>query len=408
MARMSDIAIGAGGRAQGTFRPATIILIVAIGIVAFAAMLVLGAYAPDLRSGRNGGTHALSNAATGFGGIVQLARTTGRNPLILRDESFLDTEDLVVLTPENGSADMSKILAARSTRPTLVILPKWNTEPDPRRTGWVRSKGLRPAWDPERVLAPAYPLRVQRHRSGGVQLRTVPGHAPPALRFTAPGPLQTVAGTGLKPIVTDPAGRAVIAQLGDRPLYLLADPDLLSNRGMADRRQAAAALATLDFLNSTGAGSVTFDVTLNGLGQTRSPLRLMFDPPFLAVTLALAAALLLAGLQAISRFGPPRRPERAIAFGKAALIDNAAALVRQARREARLGGRYAEMIRDKAATVFAVPARLRDNAVTEYLDRLDGRPSFSALASAAAEARGREELLAAAQALHRWQGEKKG
>jgi hypothetical protein len=405
---MSDIVMGARGRGQGTFRPGMIMAIVAIGIAAFVAMLVLGAYAPNLRSGRNGGTHALSNAATGFSGIVQLARATGRNPLILRDESLLDTEDLVVLTPENGSTDMTDVLAARPTKPTLVVLPKWNTEPDSRRTGWVRSRGLRPVWDPERTLAPDHPMRVQRHRSGGVRLLTVPGHAPQAMRFTAPGPLQTVAGPGLKPIVTDPAGRAVLAQVGEQPLFLLSDPDLLSNRGMADRRQAAAALAMLDFLNSTDAGSVTFDVTLNGLGQTRSPLRLMFDPPFLAVTLALAAALLLAGLQAMSSFGPTRRPKRAIAFGKAALIDNAAALVRQARRETRLGGRYAEMIRDKAATVFAVPARLRDDAVTEYLDRLDGRSSFSALASAAAEARSREELLAAAQALHRWQGEKKG
>ena len=169
---------------------------------------------------------------------------------------------------------------------------------------------------------------------------------------------------------------------------------------------AAAARAMLD--SSTPDDGRCVRRTLNGLGQTRSPLRLMFDPPFLAATLAIVAALLLAGLQALSRFGPPRRPERAIAFGKAALIDNAAALVRQARREAGLGGRYAEMIRDKAVTVFGVPARLRDNQVTEYLDKLDGRASFSALASAAARARSREELLAAAQALHRWQGEKKG
>ncbi|HEX8125949.1 MAG TPA: hypothetical protein VF548_10240 [Allosphingosinicella sp.] len=405
---MSDIALKARGQGEGAFRPATIFLVVAIGILAFAATLVLGAYAPDLRSGRNGGAHALSNAATGFSGIVQLARATGRNPLILRNEGFLDTEDLVVLTPESGVTDMTRVLARRTTRPTLVVLPKWITVADPRRTGWVRSQGLRPAWDPQRVLAPAHPLRVERRRGGGVRLRTVPGHAPKDLQFTASAPLQTVSGPGLKPIVTDPDGRPVLVQFGDQPLYLLSDPDLISNRAMGDLRQAAAALAMLDFLNSTDAGSVTFDVTLNGLGQTRSPLRLMFDPPFLAVTLALLAALVLAGIQALSRFGPPRRPERAIAFGKAALIDNAAALVRQARREAGLGGRYSEMIREKAVTVFAVPARLRDNAITEYLDKLDGRPSFSALAAAAERARGREELLEAAQALHRWQWEKKG
>ncbi|HYW15150.1 MAG TPA: hypothetical protein VE891_03215 [Allosphingosinicella sp.] len=405
---MSDVAIGAGARTQGLFRSATIGLVVGIGILAFVGMLILGAYAPDLRPGRNGGAHALSNAATGFSGIVQLARATGRDPIILRNDDLLDTEDLVVLTPESGATDLTKALERRSTRVTLVVLPKWNTVPDPKRSGWVRSQGLKSVWDVHQVLAPDYRLRVQRHRSGGAALRTVAGHAPRELRFTAPSPLQTVAGPGLEPIVTDSAGRAVLARLGSKPLYVLADPDLLSNRGMAERSQAGAALAMLDFLNSTGAGSITFDVTLNGLGQTRSPLKLMFDPPFLAATLAIAAALLLVGLQAISRFGAPRRPERAIAFGKAALIDNAAALVRQARREARLGGRYAEMIRDKAVTVFAVPARLRDDAITEYLDKLDGRTSFSTLASAAAEARSREDLLAAAQALHRWQGEKKG
>jgi hypothetical protein len=406
---MSDVAMAAGGRASaGAFRPATIMIIVATGVLAFVGMLVLGAYGPDLRSGRNGGAHALSNGATGFAGIVRLAHATGRNPLIVRNAQLLETEDLVVLTPESGATEMGQILSRRGTRPTLVVMPKWWTSADPIRSGWVRSQGLRPHWDPERTLAPGQPLKVERHRSGGKPLRTVPAHAPPALRFVAPGPLQTASGPGVKPLVTDSAGRPVLLQFGDRPLYLLADPDLLSNRGMADRSQAAAALAMLDFLNSTEAGSIVFDVTLNGFGQTRSPLRLVFDPPFLAVTLAIAAALLLAGLQAIARFGAPRNPERAIAFGKAALIDNAAALVRQARREAALGGRYAEMIREKAVTVFAVPARLRDLAINDYLDKLDGRGRFSALASAAAEARGRDELLAAAQALHQWQWEKKG
>lgn len=405
---MSDVAIGAKGRGEGAFRPATILLVVAIGILAFVAMLVLGAYAPDLRSGRNGGTHALSNAATGFSGIVRLAQATGRNPLVARSEGMFDTEDLVVLTPQTGASEMGQILSRRTTRPTLVVMPKWITIPDPAHPGWVRAQGLMPAWIIGQTLAPRHPMKVERRRSGGRPLRTVPGHAPSQMRFTAPGPLQTATGPSLQPILVDDAGRPVLVKAGSGPLYLLTDPDLLSNRGMADRRQAAAALAMLDFLNSTGAGSVVFDVTLNGLGQSRSPLRLLFDPPFLAVTLALAAALLLAGLQAATRFGTPRPPQRAIAFGKAALIDNAAALVRQARREAALGGRYAEMIRERAVTVFAVPARLRDGAVSDYLDKLDGRERFSTLAAAANEARGRDALLAAAQALHRWQWEKKG
>ena len=76
--RMSEIAMGngrRGGAADHPFSPLTIVLMLVIGIIGFAGSLLLGAYAPDLRSGQNGGTHALSNAATGFSGIVELART---------------------------------------------------------------------------------------------------------------------------------------------------------------------------------------------------------------------------------------------------------------------------------------------------------------------------------------------
>ena len=70
---MSAIAADSEQQSQSPFNPRAMLIVVAIGAVAFIAMLVLGAYAPDLRSGRNGGSHALSNAATGFSGIVRLA-----------------------------------------------------------------------------------------------------------------------------------------------------------------------------------------------------------------------------------------------------------------------------------------------------------------------------------------------
>ena len=408
---MSDIAIGGRRPSDGAFRPATMFLVVAVGILAFVAMLVLGAYAPDMRSGHNGGAHALSNSATGYSGLVGLAQATGRNPVIVRNEPMLDTENLVVLTPESGAVNMSKPLGMRLTKPTLIVLPKWQTVADKSHAGWVRALGVVPAYDPEGVLNPQYKLKIGRELSHGARLTTLPDYAPAEMRFTAPRALQTASGDGFKPIIADHAGHGVLLQYKDKPFYVLADPDLLSNKGIGDERQAAAALAMLDFLNTTDAKSVSFDVTLNGLGHSPSPLRLAFDPPFLAATLAIAAALLLAALQALTRFGPARRPERALAFGKAALIDNTAALVRQARREASLGARYADMIRERAVTIFGVPPRLQGAAVDDYLDGLhgdssDGGGRFSKLAGAAADAHRRTELLAAARALHQWQREK--
>ena len=390
---------------DGAFDVRTVAVLIAVGIVAFLAMVVLGAYAPDLRSGRNGGAHALSNAAVGFGGIVRLAEATGRTPRIVRDPRILATEDLVVLTPERADTDMTTVLAQRSVKPTLVVLPKWATTKDPQHSGWVNVAALLPESEPQGVLAPQYPLVVKRYRSGGRALKGVVW-MPATMRFTAPRAVQTITGPGVRPLLTDAAGHIVLAQIGKHPFYVLADPDLLSNVGMRDAGQARAALDLLDWLNSTGAGSVVFDVTLNGFARSPSPLKLMFDPPFLAMTLAIGAAVLLAGIQATARFGPARSRPRAIAFGKAALIDNAAALVRKARREGGLGDRYAELVRDRAVGVFGVPARLRDAALDRYLDALSGRARFTTLADAARTARHPRDMLAAAQALHQWLWEK--
>lgn len=403
---MSDVAIGAkGSGADGVFRGRTVALILAIGILGFIATLVLGAYAPDMRSGRNGGAHALSTAATGYSGIVRLAEATGRNPQVTRDVHLLDTEDLVILTPEAAATNVSPALAEREGKPTLLVLPKWQTVADPDRTGWVRHQGLKPRFEPNGVLAPATRLEATRRRSGGAALVTSPD-LPQDIRFASPRPLQTVASPGLIPLITDRQGRIVLGQLPNRTLYVLADPDLLSNIGMADARQARSALNLLDWLNSNDAESIRFDVTLNGFGRSPSPLKLAFDPPFLAMTLTIAVAALLAAWQAVARFGSPRRREREIAFGKAALIDNAAALVRKAGRYAMLGHRYADMIRDRAVTVFGVSSHLRDGALDAHLDGLGRQARFSELAEAARTARDRHSVLSAAQALHLWLWEK--
>ena len=401
---MSDLTIGKG-EADGAFRMRTVILILAIGVLGFIGTLVLGAYAPDLRSGRNGGAHALSNAAVGFSGIVKLAQATGRNPQIIRGPHRMDGEDLIIFTPDSGTQDISVGINGRDAKPTLFIFPKWQTMGDPTHSGWVRYVGLKDADDPERVLAPAKKLKIDRHPSGGRPLITT-GDLPPEIRFTAPRPLQTISGANVHPLITDEAGGVVVAQLGDGPLYVIADPDLLNNKGVADAHQAAAALALLDWMNSSGSREIDFDVTVNGLGHSRSPLKLAFEPPFLAMTLAIAAAVALAAWQATARFGSPRRREREIAFGKAALIDNTATLVRKAGRQAMLSGRYADVIRDRAAIVFGMSPRLHDGALDAQLDRLDGRARFTELAEAARTATDRHSALSAAQALHRWLWEK--
>jgi len=411
---MSEIAIGSQA-ASSPFRLMTVAVLIAVGIAGFVGMLVLGAYAPDMRSGRDGGTHALSNGATGFRALFELAEATGRRPRILRNPHEFDTEDLLVASPGSGRTDISAALMGRAAKPTLFILPKWDTVNDSAHRGWVRGLGLIDSSEPTGVLAPGINFAIRRYRSDGSALRS--SGLPPAIHFTAPRTIQAITGVTLgenqskdalplRPLVSDTRGGILLAQLGNQNLFVLADPDLLNNLGMRDPAQAAAALALLDWLNSTEAEGIAFDVSFNGLGHSNSPLKLLFEPPFAALTLGIAAALLLTGWHALARFGAARPAVRAIAFGKTALVDNSAALMRKARRESRMGGRYAAMIRDRAARAFGAPARLQGDALDAYLDELRRPERFTTLRQRAEDARDRIEMLHAAQALHGWQAEK--
>jgi hypothetical protein len=442
---MSDIAVGRQ-TASNPFQAGAIALMLVLGIVGFIGLVVLGAYAPDMRSGHNGGGHALSNSAVGYSGIVELARATGRNPRIVRNEHEFGTENLLVVTPESPFIDVGPVTAARSVKPTLFVLPKWETRANPKHAGWVDWVGLQPVEMPIGVLAPNVHFTMKQYRTGGGLLVTNPG-LPRAIQLHAPRPMQVITGLAkprkrddkksakvakpqlrenpfededdaassqpprehkLKPLITDGKGGIVLAQVDDGAFFVLSDPDLINNRGIADVRQAASMLALLDWMNSNPPDGIAFDVSLNGFGHSKSPLKLLFEPPFLPLTICVAVALLLAGVQAFGRFGPPRARERAIAFGKAALVDNSAALVRKAGRERIMGKRYAALIRERAASTFSIFAHRRDDELDIYLDRLKGERRFTDLAAAAEEAQDRATMLAAAQALYAWQKEKIG
>ena len=399
---MSEIAIGSASSDEGTFKRRTMLVVIAVGVIAFVAMLVLGAYAPDLRTGKNGGAHALSNAATGFSGLVRLVEATGKNPKIVRAPNILKDEALAVITPEDPSTDLSEILEQRGPRITLLVFPKWATERDPKRPGWVHIRNLLPTLYPEGILAPAQKLKISRVKEKGTPLRTIHQSVVQDLDFVSPEITQVVSGTDLEPVIVDQKDRIVLAKVKDGNLYILADPDLLNNHGMANARQARAALSLLDMLNSTGSKTILFDVTANGLGHSRSPLRLAFDPPFTAITAIIFVAMLLAGWQALVRFGKPRPPQRAIAFGKAALVDNSAALIRKAGREARLAPRYVDQVRERAAALFKIPSSLKGDELDARLDAIPSQVKFSELAARANSARRRDELLLAARRLNHW------
>ena len=73
---------------DNAFSPIIVIVVALVGVVTFAGLGILSAYAPELRSGNDGGDHALSRAATGFGGLPPLLRELGEPVLLSRAAVF--------------------------------------------------------------------------------------------------------------------------------------------------------------------------------------------------------------------------------------------------------------------------------------------------------------------------------
>jgi hypothetical protein len=398
--------VSADTQPQQPFSVRLVVGLVAAGLAAFAALVFLLAYGSRIAPVHGQQAPALSVAATGYKGLFTLVgRFHATSTINRRDDLATDNLLVVALAPRNRAADVARLIEMRRGRATLLIMPKWATRPDPSHPGWVRAVGpmagsLSGEMIGGRAQISVRPDAVSPDRfASGEDLLD-------GLQVPVPGNVQTISGDMLTPLLTVPNGDILVARIGDQPHYVAADPDLFNNHGLKDPARARAALALIEALNTAGASGVAFDLTVNGLANNDGPslLRTALEPPFLAMTLALLFAALLAGLHGAFRFGAARREERAIAFGKAALVENSAGLIRLARREARLGGAYADVVRQDAARLAAAPPALQGEALDAYLDRLSkgDRPPFSALAARLAAARDRHELVAAARALFSW------
>ncbi|NNC72068.1 MAG: hypothetical protein HKN78_04240 [Sphingomonadaceae bacterium] len=384
------------------FTARTIFIVIVAGIIGFIAFLLLAAYAPELRSGRDGRAHSLSTSAVGFRGVYDLLEATGNEVAFVRNEGSFVNGGLTIVTIEPGVDQdrLDRLIEEGVYQPTLFILPKWTTFPVLTENDRVMAFGANLGATAEQPLANLDDIAVRRSNTApGSRLFTTEFAG---VDFSAPDELQTVSGKNVEGLVETESGDIVLGYVNRTESYILADPDLLNNQALASPERAQAALLLLEEING-GTGPYRFDLIANGFGGSANLLTLAFEPPFLALTLCIFAAALLAGLQAAFRFGPPQSEPRAIAFGKRALVDNSAELLRLARREHLSSARYAELTREAAVAAIGNPRNLEGEALDRWLDEFEsGGDRFTVLAAAAETARSRHDILSAARALHNW------
>jgi hypothetical protein len=412
-----SVADGAAPARAQPFSTKVVVVLLAVGLVAFAAFTVLAAYAPETRGDGDPGAHALSRSAVGYTGVRWLLEEQRVDVAVARSlpphsaDPASEASPLVVVTPPRG-VQAEALEPFFDTSPLLIVLPKWATAPDPKRPDRVLKLGVGPAAPFEEMLKALSPQTTVAHREG-VARPVLTGASPPfegvRLRLGEIDALQTLSGSGWEPALVDETGAAVLACARGRPVCVLADPDLVNTQGIADRDTARAGLFVLNSLRGEGA-PVYFDVTLNGIAARNNLLKLLLTPPLLGFTLCAVAAALLMGWHALARFGPARREDRALALGKQALVDNSAGLFRMAGKEHELAPAYVRLTEQLAARA-AGGDRAPDGAVERvaWLDRLAAQRGASVrlaeLEQAAEGARTRQDLLGLARRLYEWRAE---
>ncbi|HEX8057709.1 MAG TPA: DUF4350 domain-containing protein [Novosphingobium sp.] len=430
---MSEAGPEAG--AGNPFSPRAALALVLFGAVVFIALLYMIGSGAVGGSTNNGGGHAGGKGLNGFAAFAGFIEKRGYAVRRVRDPATLDDPGLLVLTPPAGAEgkDIDKIVQARRRAgPTMVIAPKWSAMPAPTGTpgakkGWVVLAGTAlPEWkgfldDVGVAIGPGGSGKTAGWVGGGMT-----GPLPDARQ------VETGRGVQLVPLVVSrDSGRILAAYVDDggsypaledfaqrpvsrgdaegngdglQPLILVFEPDLFDNYGMANAANAQLA-ERLVHAATGGAQIVNFDLTLNGFTRAPNLLTLAFTPPFLAATLCLLLAAIATGWRAFLRFGPPRAGTRAIAFGKQALVSNAAGLIRRSRRLHLITTPYATRARERLVQALALP-RLADVAATEAaIDRAlaarapEATP-FSAIAARLRAAHSPHDIMKAAQDLH--------
>ncbi len=395
---------------RAVFAPRTVFWLMTIGTLSFVGAIVLSLVAGDGGSERSSGANTFSYSAIGHRAFVEVLEEVAMPVLVSRYESAAKagSSSLLViaepLAPVATPLDLKRLMGARNV---LVVLPKWTGSENLLIPDWLESGELLPVKDTEQMLTSVL-LDGSVVRPSGLTLNTgqfpAPTLAAPQL-FRAPD---------VEPVIGGPQGM-LLGRLdrGWNTLWVLSDPDILSNHGIGQGDNALLAVRMIDHIRPQG-GTIVIDETIHGFEAEPALTRAVFETP-LAITAVIAVVTLAVLLwAATARFGAPLPTARPIAPGKAGLIDNTAGLLEFGGHGVAILNRYLRVTLRDVSLALHAPAQLRGDALVTWFDRVGKRRGVGvtcaeicqAVAEVARQQRSDGARLArVAQSVNRWKQE---
>jgi hypothetical protein len=385
----------------------------AAAVVVFALSLFLIG-GSELGAPESSGTNTFSRSAIGHAGIAEVLQRLGIPVVKSRQDSLEKLSRgsvLVIAEPRLGRQSEEAIRPLLKADMILLVLPKWVGLPSEQKSGWIRDARQRFTGDAQWALRLVAPRgEVLRESDDPKWTTNTLGPVPHLV-----APVQLMRDAGLRPIVAADRG-VLVGEIADRnrKVWILSDPDVISNHGLAREGNAALAVEMIKRLRGAG-GSVVFDETVHGyVAAPTNPFLLLFRFPFVIATVQglIAVALLL--WATLARFGPPQSAPPPLSAGRQGLLQNMASLIEVTGHQQVMIRRYVqETVRDVARQLHA-PRALAGDALIAWLQRVGGARGVDVdcgrlveRAGELGEARRRDSasLVRLARDTHRWKGE---
>ena len=385
------------------FTPRAVFWLIAIGVVSFTGAAYFAVFgSTDTVSA---GANAYSYSAIGHHAFIQSLKRAGIRVILSRNNSAAkagDTALLVVAEPDEGFTTKETVAQLLTAQNVLFVLPKWRGRPDPVNPQWLASASMLPIEDVEGILRFVDPdARVRRPASQANDVKLVSG-------VTA---LQLIESERMEPVLYTSQGQ-LVGELssGGRRVWVLSDPDLLSNHGLGQGHNSELAFALVDDLRPSQ-GAVVFDETVHGFLAAPNLWQAIFQFPLVVVTIQVMVAVLALILASTRRFGAPVPVSSPFRPGWAGLIDNTAHLIQHRGYGPEILERYFDAtLRDVSRRLHA-PRNMDGDTLAEWVERVgaargvDTRVADLQREIRTAAGSDGAGLLAKAKRIYRWKQE---
>jgi hypothetical protein len=400
--------------AEPIFSPRILVSWVAAAVVVFALTLYFMG-GGQLGDPASVGPSTFSRSAIGHAGFADVLQRLNIPVVKSRHNSLAQAgrDSVLVIAEPNATAQADEAIRVLLKAETvLFVLPKWTGARDEKKPEWLKQASQLSAQAAQRALR-LVSARGEVVRESGAVTWTINRFAPRAPNVVAP--VQLMRGDRLLPLIAAEQGM-LLGEIREfnRRIWVLADPDVISNHGLARPGNAELAVEIIARLRGP-VGVVVFDETIHGfVAGPANPFLLLFRFPFVVATAQVLLAVALLLWASMARFGAPQPAPVALSAGRQGLLQNVANLLEFPGHQQVILRRYVhETIRDVARQLHA-PAGLAGEPLIAWLQRVGSArgvtidcAAIARRASELAEAGRRDlvPLVRLARDIYRWKRE---